>query len=109
VLEVRNLLWTRGPVRNIRLTWQDEGAGVLYDPAGGLVSQLRADGGVSGATCLPGGDNLTVAAYDDARADPPAGEAYYYIVRSQKPPSCGTSSYGVASSGAERSPASACP
>jgi hypothetical protein len=109
VLEVRSLLWTRGPVRNLILTWQDQGSGVVYDLAGGLVSQLRPDGGVSTATCLPGGDNLAAPLYDDARPAPPAGDGYYYIVRSQKPPSCGTSSYGLASSGAERQPASACP
>jgi hypothetical protein len=109
VLEVRNVLHTQGPVRNRLLTWQNQGFGVLYDVAGGLISQLRADGGVSGATCLPGGNDLADATFDDTRPDPPVGDGYYYIVRSQKP-SCGMSSYGLSSSGVLRQPTpSDCP
>jgi hypothetical protein len=96
-------------VRNRLLTWQNQGFGVLYDVAGGLISQLRADGGVSGATCLPGGNDLADATFDDTRPDPPVGDGYYYIVRSQKP-SCGMSSYGLSSSGVLRQPTpSDCP
>lgn len=108
VLEVKSVLWTRGPLRKNALTWTNQGAGVMYDLAGGLVSRLRPDGGVSGAICLPGSDNLTDAVFDDTRPDPPAGDGYYYILRSQKPPSCGTGSYGLASSGAPRQPTIDC-
>jgi hypothetical protein len=107
VLEVKNVLFTQGPVRTSLLTWQTQGFGVLYDVAGGLISQLRPDGGVSGATCLPGGNDLADATFDDTRPNPPVGDGYYYIVRSQKP-SCGTGSYGLASSGPRPLPTSDC-
>jgi hypothetical protein len=109
VLEVKNDGWVRGPVRNLVFAWQDQGADVLYDLAGGLISQLRTDAGVSGALCLPGGNDLGKPEFEDARPAPPAGDAYYYLVRSQKPPSCGTGSYGLATSGAERLPTNDCP
>lgn len=105
--EVRNVLWTRGPVRSNLLTWRDQGSGVRYDLAGGLVSELRPAGGVIGALCVA--DDLAQATFDDTRPAPPVGDAYYYIVRAEKPPSCGTGSYGVATSGAELQPSAACP
>lgn len=109
VLEVKNDGWVRGTARDHVFTWQTQGAGVFYDLAGGLISQLRPDLGASGALCLPGGNDLGDADFDDTRPDPPAGNGHYYIVRSQKPPSCGTGSYGLATSGTERLPANDCP
>jgi hypothetical protein len=82
---------------------------VHYDLAGGLIAQLPVDAGASGAVCLPGGDDLGEPDFDDTRPGPPAGNGYYYIVRSQKLPSCGTGSYGLATSGTERLPTNDCP
>jgi hypothetical protein len=82
-LEVKNDAWVRGPVRRHALTWQNQGAGVIYDVAGGLISQLRPDAGTSGAVCLPGGDNLGLAEFAETRPDPLKGDAYYYIVLSE--------------------------
>ena len=72
---------------------------------GGLVSELRRDGGVAAAACI--GNDDASSPFVDGRAAPPAGDAYYYMVRSQN--ACGTGSYGFASSGAERLPLAACP
>ena len=105
---VKYAAWVGGPVRRHAFTWQNLGAGVVYDLAGGVISQLRPDAGASGAVCLPGGDDLGLAEYEETRPDPPRGDAYYYIVRSQKPPSCGNGSYGLASSGSERLPTNDC-
>jgi hypothetical protein len=63
------------------LTWVDQGSGVRYDVASGLLSALSADADVSGASCP--GDDVTVATWEDPRADPPANDGYYYIVRTQ--------------------------
>jgi hypothetical protein len=107
VLEVKDLQWVRSDVRTNLLSWRDQGAGVRYDLASGLVSALRPDGGVGGALCLA--DNVASAAYDDSRPAPPRGDEYYYLVRAEKPPTCGTGSYGLASSGVPRVPVSDCP
>ncbi len=107
VQEVRDLRWTRTDIRTDVQSWRDQGAGVRYDLAGGLISALRPDGGVVNGACL--GDDVGAALYDDARAKPTVGDAYYYIVRAEKPPACGTGTYGVATSGAPRAPVSDCP
>jgi len=88
------------------LVWSDQGAGIVYDVAGGLVSQLRPSSGVSGAGCLA--DDQITATFDDLRANPAAKEGYYYLGRAQKA-GCGSGTYGQTSSGAERLPLTACP
>jgi hypothetical protein len=85
--------------------WVPEAPGFAYDVASGLLSALAADGGVASATCLE--DDASSPPLLDGRAAPPAGDGYYYIVRSQS--ACGTGTYGFASSGAERVPLAACP
>jgi len=107
VQEVRDLHWSRNDVRTEVLSWQDQGAGVRYDLASGLISALRPDGGVVNGICLA--DDLGVATYDDARPGPPLGDARYYIVRAEKPPSCGIGTDGVATSGVPRTLAVDCP
>ncbi len=101
--EVRSVVWAGVP-REIR--WADQGEGVFYDIVSGSISALRADGGVSGATCLA--DDLAAPQYLDPRADPAPGSGYYYLIRAQKA-ACGAGTYGFASSGAERIPNSDCP
>ncbi len=87
------------------ITWSDMGPGQRYDVASGSISELRAQGGSVGALCLD--DDGVVTAYYDARSNPPAGDAYYYLVRAQNV--CGDGSYGAASAGDPRMPTTACP
>ena len=104
--EVQDAQWIKGSLRTMILSWRDQGPGIRYDLAGGLVSDLRPAGGVAGAGCLS--DDLTSSTFDDTRPDPVPGQAFYYILRAQKD-GCGTGSYGLATSGAERNPVAACP
>jgi DNA-binding beta-propeller fold protein YncE len=87
------------------LTWMSQGNGFAYDLVGGPLAALQSSGGASGAQCLT--DDLSTSNWDDPRPDPAVGEGYYYLLRSQK--SCGFSTYGLASSGAERLPLAGCP
>jgi hypothetical protein len=87
------------------ISWTGQAPDFRYDVASGLVSALGADGGVAAATCLA--NDVVSSPTVDGRSDPPAGDAYYYVVRSQN--ACGTGSYGFATSGAERIPLAACP
>jgi hypothetical protein len=86
------------------LSWANQGGGIVYDVAGGMLAALKTDGGVDAAECLE--NDLASAEMTDSRSDPAAGEAYYYIVRAQH--GC-TGSYGTATGGPERVPSSACP
>jgi hypothetical protein len=106
--EVQRVLWSQLFRPSRLLGWVDQGFGIRYDVAGGRASQLIPDGGVSRAECL--GNDLGVTSFDDLRPGPPLGDAFYYLVRAQKD-GCGTGSYGLATSGAERRPAAAtdCP
>jgi hypothetical protein len=87
------------------VSWTSQAPDFRYDVAGGLVSELRRDGGVAAAACV--GNDDASSPFVDVRPAPPAGDGYYYMVRSQN--ACGTGSYGFASSGAERLPLAACP
>jgi hypothetical protein len=90
-----------GEVRNLSLdgadpsslTWDEQasqtGPGVVYDLAGGLLSALRASG-LPATSCVAG--DLTAPKYLDARADPPAGDGYYYLTRAED--SCGSGGFG---------------
>ena len=106
-LEVRDFRWVRSDVRTYVLTWRDQGFGVVYNLAGGLMSQLVPDSGVAGAVCIDG--ILAGTRFDDTRPNPPLGDGYYYIVRAEKMPTCGKGSYGVTSTGNERVPTASCP
>ena len=87
------------------LRWTSEGAGIVYDIVTGSLSALRADAGVSAASCLTSG--VTTSAYNDFRADPSPGAGDYYLVRGRS--ACCPGTYGFASSAAERVPVAACP
>jgi hypothetical protein len=104
--EIQEIAWsvTQRPAR--ALGWTDQGYGIRYDVAGGMLSDLRADSGVDDAVCL--GDSLGEASFVDSRPDPPVGDGYYYIFRAEKD-GCGAGSYGVGSGGEERLPTAACP
>ena len=88
-----------------QLRWTSQGSGVVYDIVTGTIDGLRAAGGVSGGTCLS--DNVATNSYTDSRANPPAGQGDYYLVRGQS--SCCSGTYGHATAGAERLPSAACP
>jgi hypothetical protein len=77
-----------------RLSWdsQDSSAGTstIYDIVTGQLSELRGSGAFDLAACLAVG--VDDVPFDDSRADPATGEAYYYLVRGRN--ACGTGSYG---------------
>lgn len=89
------------------LSWRIQGPGVRYDLVSGLIGALRPDGGAAAASCPA--DDVTTATFEDGRPVPAPGVGYYYFVRAEKPPTCGTGSYGLASSGAVRLPGADCP
>ena len=101
--EVLSLAVDKGA--NTTLNWTDQGTGFRYDVAGGLVSVLRSEGSTTSAGCLD--DDGADATFEDLRPDPVAGEGFYYLPRAQN--ACGDGTYGLATSGAERLPAAACP
>lgn len=74
------------------------GTGTLYDVARGRVSDLRASSTFGLAICLS--ENHSPNSLGDTDV-PPAGDAFYYVVRGQN--SCDTGSYGSASNGTPRS------
>ncbi len=104
--EVQDVTWTptQRPARAI--VWTDQGPGIVYDVAGGMISELRLDGGVDNAVCLS--DGHSGALFVDGRPDPPVGNGTYVIIRAEKT-GCGAGSYGVATTGEERLPIAACP
>jgi len=97
----------------VTVTWPDQipGFGISpvpgfrFDVAGGRLSSLRPNQGVSGATCLR--NNLPTLTFTDPRGAPPTGDGDYYLVRAEN--FCGSGGYGQASSGAARLPADGCP
>ena len=76
------------------LSWSDEpagtGPGLVYDLAGGGLVALHASGLGPASSCLVSG--LAATGYDDTRADPPAGDGYFYLARGRN--SCGNGSFG---------------
>jgi hypothetical protein len=78
------------------LAWSDEppgtGPGLVYDVAGGGLAALHASGPGPSTSCLAA--DLASASYDDARADPKAGDGYYYLARGRN--SCAAGPYGSA-------------
>ena len=72
------------------LTWDDQ-AMVLYDIAGGMISDLGSDQGYAQSTCLFG--NNVRNEYFDQRPPPASEDAYYYLVRAK---AAGAGSYGNA-------------
>jgi len=81
------------------LSWSDQpagtGPGLVYDLAGGGLVALHASGLGPASSCLA--PNLTTTAYDDTRADPPAGDGYFYLARGRN--SCGAGSFGPGTQG----------
>lgn len=79
-----------------QFTWSSQaataGPGTAYDVYSGLVSSLSGTGDFSSGACLA--ENLAAASFDYLGADPPVGDAYYFMFRAQN--SCATGSYGTA-------------
>ena len=98
---------------SVTVTWTDQipGFGISpipgfrFDVAGGRLSRLRSDQGVTGATCLR--NNSPGLTFTETRGGPPVGDGDYYLVRAEN--FCGSGGYGAASSGAPRLPAGGCP
>jgi len=66
------------------------GSSTKTDVVTGFLDALRSAHGFGGATCLA--SQVTGTVYDDTRANPGAGLAYYYLVRGTT--SCGKGTYG---------------
>ena len=81
------------------LNWASQstatGPGVVYDVAGGLLSQLRLSGLSAATSCV--GSNLASPTYSDARALPASGDGYFYVVRAKN--ACGSGSFGPGRAG----------
>ena len=99
--EVEHLHLHEGTV----MTWDDHGAGFVYDVASGTLAELHEDGSVFDAECLESG--VGQASFTDPRPDPPISTAYYYIIRSRN--ECGAGTYGDATEGATRVLLNDCP
>jgi glucose/arabinose dehydrogenase len=56
----------------------------------GLAASLRTDGGYAASCDLTAGNPGT--SFNDPRADPPVGDAFYYLVRAQN--GCGAGTFG---------------
>jgi hypothetical protein len=80
------------------LDWTAPVGASKYDVAGGLLSELRADGTWSRSSCLA--DDLSATGWDDPRSAPPRDDGYYYVVRAENLWASGT--WGRSSDGAER-------
>jgi len=78
--------------------------GDSYDVVSSTLADLRANGTAT-SSCLSN-DGAT-ATFQDPRANPAAGQGFYYLVRGQS--ACGAGTYGYASNGSERIPLAACP
>ena len=78
---------------------------MTYDVAGGTLTELLLDGGVTGAACLV--SSLGAAEWTDTRSAPPPGAGYYYLPRANGV--CGAGSWGQDGSGIERVLTAACP
>ena len=91
-IEVEGLLV--GKLVGTELVWQPQiiGTSTRYDIATGKVSDVRSTRSFASGSCLA--NDRSTASATDTRPAPPAGDAYYYMVRAQNP--CGTSSFGSA-------------
>jgi hypothetical protein len=102
-VEVEDLFVSAGGPTEVH--WSDAGEGYEYDIAGGMISELSADGGLASAVCLA--DGLTSPNWSDVRSDPSAGTGYYYVVRMLN--ACGIGTFGTDSTENERIPTLSCP
>jgi len=99
--EVENVRFHPGAV----MTWGEQGEGVVFDVASGLLADLQVDGGVSAAECLQ--DGVGEAGFTDPRPDPAPATSCYYLLRARN--ACGAETYGFTSAGPERLLAAGCP
>ncbi len=87
-----------------RLSWDDQGGGVVYDVVSGSLSALRAARNVEDATCQVNDHGSST--WDDPRPDPALDEGYYYLVRAEE---CAAGTYGELAPGVPRQPLADCP
>ncbi len=90
--EVYNLM--ASGINPTELSWVSQdpkfGAETVYDIVSGMIGELYSDGDFSSSLCLS--NDVPDTPFYDTRADPIAGDGYYYLVRSQK--GSGTGSFG---------------
>ncbi len=72
-------------------TTQAIGSGTHYEVVSGLVSRLRPTGGFQESFCAA--SSVTSSPWQDPRPAPPAGEAWYYLVRAVN--GCGAGTLGT--------------
>jgi hypothetical protein len=105
LLEVPSLSVTRQLQGSTRLEWAPPpGSALTYDLVSGPISELGGTDVIPTASCL--GHGLGLSTYD-LRADPSAGEGFYYVVRAESV--CERGPYGRASGGQTRRPTNDCP
>jgi hypothetical protein len=82
-----------------QLVWSDPsltiGPGVRFDVVSGSLSSLRSGGLVAATSCLAA--NVAGNLYADARPSPPAGDGFYYLIRSEN--ACGSGTFGPGRAG----------
>jgi hypothetical protein len=88
--EVKNLLLSGANPAVLSWDSQDAefGADTSYDIVSGLISELSFDEDFSGSACLV--DDHPDTPYNDMRENPPKGDGYYYLVRSQNADGAGS-------------------
>src|SRR6185436_12803350 len=72
-------------------TTQAIGSGARYQVISGLVSRLRPTGGFQESFCAA--SSVTSSPWQDPRPAPPAGQAWYYLVRAAN--ACGAGTLGT--------------
>ena len=91
VQEVANLQVSTAPTT---VSWTGQapacGSGTVHDLVGGLISQLRADGGFATVACLAAGQSA--ASFADNRPLPPSRDGHYYLAAALN--ACGAGSFG---------------
>jgi len=82
--EVSGVTVRRLPATRISWNSQDAtyGPATVYDLVSGSLADLRRDRGFASAGCLA--EDVPDTPYEDTRSDPPPGDGYYYLVRSQQ-------------------------
>jgi hypothetical protein len=93
-VEVSGVVVSRLGTATARIAWssQDASAGpaTRYDVVSGLLSELRAAAGFTGAGCLA--NDLSDTPHDDTRGAPPLANGHYYLVRAAN--TCNVGTYG---------------
>jgi len=94
---VNDTVFLAGPSTLYSWDSQDavNGTGTVYDVVSGLVSALLSSRNFSAAGCAM--NDIADTPFTDPNPDPPAGNAYYYLVRARNSCNVGNATYGDSS------------